>query len=764
MIRRWFISYPRLCVASGLWLLCSVIAVSVITYDPAEPSLLLQSSDVLLTSRISYIANSIAAVFLQLFGWSGVFLIPIGYILSGIVLQWTTITYAQIMTACAMVCTNAIWCSYIGFEPFVHVLPGGWVGRYAWSCIARWLPIEGMQYIDVGLRAMLATVGIATFRTRWVRYIMPYVHTTWNAAISATQYSFTAAYNAMRRNADGMFPSIVQEHIAREHTREESDDHIFYDAFWNQQVNKNQFSQHSMQADDALSDISSSHTSSQDDILDYTDPLDSGGQNNTEYSQGNHSFNNAIHEDAYATGTYTQPHHVVQPTMHLLSQGVPPQDEADETARQQAQRLEEKLKTFGITGTVTHIRCGPVVTLFSYQPDQAVKVANITAREDDLRLALEAVSLRIIAPIPGTSVVGFEVSRPHPQSVMLKQLIDTDDFWRDDIALPLALGTDTAGEPFVGDLAKMPHVLVAGSTGSGKSVALHSFLLSLLYRCHPDTMKLTLIDPKRLEFASYRDIPHLATPVITQSRTVVKVFEWLVQEMERRYDLLAQAGVRNISEYHHRYGADALPYNVVVVDELADLMMGVGKDIEQYIARLAQMARAAGIHLIVATQRPSVDVITGMIKVNFLSRIAFKVTSKIDSRTIIDQPGAEKLLGRGDMLHLDSRGVLHRLHGGFVTQDEIDAVVGHWNEQPYEREFLFDPSVQDVKSDAGSDEEDDLYDDVVSYAKTCDTISISLIQRRFRIGYNRSARLVDALERNGIVSAADTNKVRRVLQ
>jgi len=437
--------------------------------------------------------------------------------------------------------------------------------------------------------------------------------------------------------------------------------------------------------------------------------------------------------------------------------------EPDDVALRQARELEAKLATFGIQGNVTDITRGPLVTLFAYHPDPSVKLANITAREDDLRLALQAVSLRIIAPIPGTSRVGFEVSRPQPDNVGLERLLACSDMYTSDIKLPLGFGTDAAGKAYLADLADMPHLLVAGSTGSGKSVALHTYLVTLLYRGHPDAMRLVLIDPKRLEFVQYQQLPHLATPIVFQATHVISTLSWLVQEMERRYDLLANAGVRHISEYHHTYGQAALPYIVVVVDELADLMMASGKEVEHYIARLAQMARAAGIHMIVATQRPSVDVLTGMIKVNFLARAAFKVTSKVDSRTIIDQPGAEKLLGRGDMLHLDARGTMHRLHGAYTSHEHITHIVEHWKKQLYHHAYLFDPHTQSQTSSSAS-AEDALYQNVRAFVQERETVSISLIQREFRIGYNRSARLVDALEQEGVVVSTDTQKTKRVVQ
>jgi len=749
MVRPWFVSYPRIITAIALWSLSVLIIISLLCYDPYEPSILYASSDVFPPAWYVYIMNSIAALYVHILGWSGIGLLAVMALCACVIIKFVQVSYNALVSAVILCCFNAMWCVHIGYEPCAQVAPGGWVGQWLYACCAF---LCGEYDIDCILRGMMACAGLATFKFRWIRYVMPYVQTAYTSTV---QPAVTYAACVIRSGQRRVFPSLLHEHIARENTEgQASQTDIFHDAFWSQTHKRST----SSRAESMYGESRQPHTSptvTRDDA----DTVSSSSKS----AHTAHACQGVDQHDA-GTNNSASPHMsgVTHPQPGLLADGDPVTSDPDDTAYQQARQLEEKLATFGITGRVTHITCGPIVTIFSYQPDKAVKVAHITAREDDLRLALEAVSLRIIAPIPGTSVVGFEVSRPQPQSVMCKHVIEDATFWSDTTALPLALGTDTAGKPFISDLTAMPHVLVAGSTGSGKSVSLHGFLISLLYRCHPDHTKLVLIDPKRLEFAPYHDIPHRATPVITQPRSVVKTFEWLVQEMERRYDELAQAGVRNITEYHDRYGVHHMPYLVVVVDELADVMMGVGKDIEQYIARLAQMARAAGIHLIVATQRPSVDVVTGMIKVNFLSRIAFKVTSKIDSRTIIDQPGAQKLLGRGDMLHLDARGVMHRLHGGYITQAEIDAVIQHWSRQPYTHTYLFDPAASSPSHD--NEEEDALYADVAAYVSTCETVSISLIQRRFRIGYNRSARLMDALERHSVVSSADTNKMRKVLQ
>lgn len=435
----------------------------------------------------------------------------------------------------------------------------------------------------------------------------------------------------------------------------------------------------------------------------------------------------------------------------------------------QAVVLEEKLKQFGIEGKVVAMHAGPVVTLFEYKPDIKVKVSRILALEDDLAMALQALSIRIIAPIPGRAVVGFEVANKDRQSVMLDQILKTKEFRKYDGFLPLILGQDTLGNDIIADLAKMPHLLIAGSTGSGKSVALNAMLVSLLCACDPDQLRLIIIDPKRLEFSAYEDIAHLLFPIVTETKKAIPILKWVVQTMEQRYETMAERGVRNILDYQQMAQKNSdwekMPFMVVIIDELADLMMTAGKAVEDSIARIAQMARAAGIHMIVATQRPSVDVITGMIKVNFPNRISFKVTSKIDSRTILDTSGAEKLLGRGDMLFLDaSNSHLVRVHGAYIADEQIHDIVGQIKSQRKVEYLDISTFFAQQEESEMSDGDDDLYQEVLDLLKEIDEVSISLLQRRFRIGYNRSARIIELLESKGLIMPADGGKMRRVVK
>lgn len=429
----------------------------------------------------------------------------------------------------------------------------------------------------------------------------------------------------------------------------------------------------------------------------------------------------------------------------------------------QAGLLEEKLARFGVKGSVTSIKRGPVVTLFEYQPDIDSKISKIISLEHDLALALQAISIRIIAPIPGKAVIGFEVANKHIKDVLFATIIKSAAYTESKAALPLILGQDTSGDAVVVDLAAMPHLLVAGSTGSGKSVGLNGMLIGLLCAHTPKALKLILIDPKRLEFAAYTDIAHLIFPIVTDPRKALQALQWVVKEMEDRYALMALAGCRNSIDYNKNTAHEPMPFIIVIIDELADLMMTAGRDIEVLITRIAQMARAAGIHLIVATQRPSVDVITGLIKANFPSRISFRVASKIDSRTILDTGGADSLVGRGDMLFLDSRtSFIKRVHGAYVSDTEIEHVVAHIKSQAT---VVYKDIMEELPARGlQHDEEDAIYHEIVYFLQTIDEVSISLLQRRFRIGYNRAARIIEMLEAQGRVMPCEQGKIRKVIK
>lgn len=460
--------------------------------------------------------------------------------------------------------------------------------------------------------------------------------------------------------------------------------------------------------------------------------------------------------------------------------------------------LQKKLADFGVEGEVVAVRPGPVITMYEFKPAPGVKVRRIVTLADDLAMALRAVSVRILAPIPGESVVGIEIPNPRRETVFLREVIESDAYQNADSKITLALGKDIGGSPFATDLARMPHLLVAGATGTGKSVSINAMILSILFKSRPQDVQFIMVDPKMLELTIYEDIPHLLVPVVTDPKKAAAALFWAMDEMDRRYRLMRDKGARNIDNYNRVLEKEAakksvinlqetgpkeepsqpgghldkqaplaherLPRIVIIIDELADLMMSVGRDIEEYITRLAQKARAAGIHLILATQRPSVDVITGLIKANFPARISFQVTSRVDSRTILDSIGAEKLLGNGDLLFLPpGTARLTRIHGAFVSDQEVRKVMTFIKQQakPRYRPEVFQ-SKRDVDAAASEEEYDEMYDQAVAVVTETQQASISMIQRRLRVGYNRAARMIEQMEREGIVGPADGAKPREV--
>lgn len=433
--------------------------------------------------------------------------------------------------------------------------------------------------------------------------------------------------------------------------------------------------------------------------------------------------------------------------------------------------LIEKLAHFKIDGDVVRTYAGPVVSTFEFKPAANVKVSKILNLQDDLAMALSAETIRIQAPIPGKDVVGIEIPNESVETIYLREILDDKLFQDSSSPLTIALGKDIVGKPFVTDLKKLPHLLIAGTTGSGKSVGINAMILSLLYKNSPDQLRLLMIDPKMLEFSIYNDIPHLLTPVITKPKQAIAALNNMVAEMERRYELMAESRTKNIKNYNEkvkREGGEHFPYIVVIIDELADLMMTSGKDVEHSIARLAQKSRACGIHLIVATQRPSVDVVTGLIKANLPSRISYRVGQKIDSKIILDQMGAESLLGRGDMLFTppSSTGLV-RLHAPWATEEEIEEIVEFIKAQRlpnYDKSFLVEENETSSASNSDTYEElDELYEDAKNVVLTDRKTSISYLQRKLQIGYNRSARVIEQLEREGVLSSPNTKGIREIL-
>ena len=485
------------------------------------------------------------------------------------------------------------------------------------------------------------------------------------------------------------------------------------------------------------------------------------------------------------------------PSPDLLRKPARSEQVDENELKERALAIVAKCREFEVNGHVTQINPGPVVTTFEFKPEAGIKYSRITGLSDDLCLALQAESI-LIERIPGKSTVGIEVPNPHRETIALREVIECPDYVNSPSKLTLAMGKDLIGRLRVSNLAEMPHLLIAGSTGTGKSVFLNSLIVSMLYKATPDELKLVMVDPKRLELGLYEEIPHLLAPVVTDPKVASNVLRNATREMERRLKLLAQRGVRNIDQYNRQFQKQEslslfdtldgeehkpLPYIVIVIDELADLMMVDTNNVEEAITRLAQMARAVGIHLILATQRPSVDVITGLIKANFPARISFRVASKVDSRTILDANGSEALLGRGDMLYLPAGSSrLHRIHGPLVTEDEISSLCDFWREQAkavYNEELLRPPKEDEQEENAeggasggsgegeeGGDDDvdDDLYQDAVRVVLEAGRASTSTLQRRLRIGYGRAARLIDLMEKDGIVGPADGTRPREVLK
>jgi S-DNA-T family DNA segregation ATPase FtsK/SpoIIIE len=465
----------------------------------------------------------------------------------------------------------------------------------------------------------------------------------------------------------------------------------------------------------------------------------------------------------------------------------------EEALRRSSEILEAKLANFGIEGKVVAVRPGPVITTFEIEPAPGVKVNRIVTLQDDLAMALRALGVRILAPVPGKAVVGIEVANAKREQVYLTEILESEAFAQSPSTLTLALGQDSAGNPVASDLARMPHLLLAGATGTGKSVSINAMIMSILYKATPGDVRFVMIDMKMLELSLYEDLPHLLVPVVTDPKKAVIVLKNLVEQMDARYQLLKEKGVRNIDSYNRMLAEEGdgvieltevaeeddaegavaalrhqhLPKIVVIIDELADLMMSVGRDVEEPITRLAQKARAAGIHLIGATQRPSVDVITGLIKANFPARLSFQVTSRVDSRTILDAIGAERLLGGGDMLFLPpGTARLQRLHGAFVSEAEIRKVTSFAKRQA-QPQYLLDLLEGDAEEEggAGDDEEydDEMYDQAVRLVTESRQASISWVQRRLRVGYNRAARMIERMEREGVVSPSENGRPREVL-
>ncbi len=464
------------------------------------------------------------------------------------------------------------------------------------------------------------------------------------------------------------------------------------------------------------------------------------------------------------------------PSVNLLDN---PQSEPisanDENLRMQSKLLEKKLEDFSVKGKVVAILPGPVVTTFEYEPAPGVKINKVVSLTDDLALALRAISIRIVAPIPGKAAIGIEIPNSTRETVKFKEIIISSVFEKARSPLTICLGKDIVGNAVIADLHSMPHLLIAGATGTGKSVGLNAMICSILYKSNPEEVKFIMIDPKRIELSSYDGIPHLITPVVTDVKKATNALFWAVHEMEKRYEMLSEKKARNINQYNRKLKKETrdaegdslkkMPYIVIVIDELADLMMVASRDVEVALTRLAQMARAAGIHLLLATQRPSVDVLTGIIKANFPTRLSFQVSSKTDSRTIIDANGAENLLGKGDMLFVPpGTAGLQRIHGALISEGEIARITEFLkNQKKPEYDRSVTERVAEEKAASDNQEYDERYDDAIALITKTGQASISMVQRHLRIGYNRAARIIEMMEKEGIVGPSDGAKPREVL-
>ncbi|WP_420838379.1 DNA translocase FtsK 4TM domain-containing protein [Campylobacter anatolicus] len=480
--------------------------------------------------------------------------------------------------------------------------------------------------------------------------------------------------------------------------------------------------------------------------------------------------------DELEKGKVEKPKDFVLPSLKFLNNPPKRSHSVNEAEiDQKISDLLEKLRRFKIDGDVVRTYTGPIVTTFEFRPAPHIKVSKILTLQDDLAMALKAQTIRIQAPIPGKDVVGIEVPNQNLETIYLKEILESEIYKNASSPLTMALGKDIVGAPFITDLKKLPHLLIAGTTGSGKSVGINAMLLSLLYRNSPQTLRLMMIDPKMLEFSIYNDIPHLLTPVITQAKQAITALANMVAEMERRYTIMSHTRTKNIESYNEKMkteGGEQLPYIVIIIDELADLMMTSGKDVELYIGRLAQMARASGIHLIVATQRPSVDVVTGLIKANLPSRISYRVGQRIDSKVILDQMGAESLLGRGDMLFTPpgSPGII-RLHAPFASEKEIESIVEFLKQQQevvYDERFLAEDSTNSGSSGANGSiincgELDELYEEAKEIVLSEQKTSISYLQRRLKIGYNKAANIIEQMEKMGVLSPVNSKGQRDIL-
>lgn len=758
----------QLLVGAMLLALSVLVSVSLLTYNAQDQSFLYYSDiDRHIFNHMGFVGAHLSAGLFYLLGISAYLLIPF-------LLYTTAVGFGLLDAAQEWDRVLASWVAILTTSVFATMSGGVAVGTMIFSGGLIGYSLEHLALAFIELPMLWLLVGFTMFSsliiiTRLAIVLVPYKTACAVASFIQEQQLLQKLFHAVQvffvtlfmviysilvwvvEVASGRIASRYPELFTQEDDVQSLED-IAYDSFWNEDDNG-----HEQEESDVVYAKSK---------YDYEEQPEMAFQ---EYGKED-EYTSAEKYEEMKRRHQPKPEHVYTlPDLSIFTavEDVKQDDAKQEFLKQRAATLENKLEHFGIQGKVTSIEYGPVITLFEYKPNVDIKVSKILALEDDLALALKATSIRIIAPVPGKAVVGFEVANEERQNVMFSNIVLSKEYQSYKGSLPLILGSDSIGKDVIVDLLDMPHLLVAGSTGSGKSVALNTMLMSLLCKKSPDEMRLILVDPKRLEFSSFADMAHLLFPIVIQPNMAIDVLKWVVQTMEERYEAMAEKGVRNILEYHKQFGkagVKEMPFIVLVIDELADLMMTTGKQIEDLIVRVAQMARAAGIHMIVATQRPSVDVITGLIKVNFPSRVSFRVTSKVDSRTILDMIGAEKLLGRGDMLFMNSHAANpQRVHGAYVSNDEIERVVKHIRKERAPQYLDLATLIKSEDPSSLLDGDDDLFKEVVEYLKEVDEISISSLQRKFRIGYNRSARIMESLEMAGHIMAHDGGKMRKVI-
>lgn len=753
------ISYMRLCTASLCVLLSLYIGIILWSFDPHDPSLFFATSDIVpLHNWAGHYGAMVASLLVFLMGGASLLLLPFFAMMAFRMLTMRHTKDTDIIIGWFILMSSiAAMAQHGGADLMRDISPGGLLGikinDYVFALFDAWsgqIFLAVMLVIGICMATRLACIHIGIygvrmlrFITNWDRFIKPMLllcgrsmHAAYRGAINSARRLWSLL-NGSQVHSEREPIIVFEELVERTWLEQQEQDDQFWRAFGDDAAKP---VEQAVRADEAPVEFADE----EDEVV-------------AEAAQPRAPQPSLLKKILYQLPNLSLFKPIDNRQVH---------QEQSRALKELARILEEKLERFGIHGTVQSIKIGPVITLFEYEPHIDTKISKIIALEDDLALALQAVSIRIIAPIPGRSVVGFEVANKVRRDVLLSTVLHSEEYTKTKANLPLILGEDVTGTTVIIDLAATPHLLVAGSTGSGKSVALNTMLVSLLCKYKPDELRMILIDPKRLEFACFADIAHLVFPIVTDPKKAAPVLKWVVQTMEERYALMEACNVRNVFDYHELCKRDAsyvpMPWLVLVIDELADLMMTAGKEIEDLIARIAQMARAAGIHMIIATQRPSVDVITGLIKVNFPSRISFRVTSKVDSRTILDCVGAEKLLGKGDMLYLDSASHVRRVHGAYVSRSEVEQLITHIrNQQPASYVDLREALA--YTSDA-SEPDDALYHDVLNYLQTVDEVSISLLQRRFKIGYNRSARIIEMLESQGMLIQDPSGKSRKVIR